>query len=452
MDRPKNASLSGSDNEEEIKQEPMDVPPIDTFETPGDKPSTTIRRREDDTPHGLRRMDETPHCINPSRMDTPHGPRPSSPSIRDELPRTKFDDDDDRNYARPGTDQPDSQEMGQNRTPSVARNPSPSRRGDDDTKERKMESDRVLQLCDGVQDLRIDVFMSALLYCGHKTISHTFSLIKRYTNVLKRLIPLNNMQAQIDCLQLVRFSWSRQTQMCVMVIDHLCRTGFIEPEAVIQWAYSDHMTSITFETDKDDEDEDFDIGIKEEDETIQWSNQPVNARPTLLEFYVWECLNGILARVGRRVKTVSEKLEQAKDALVMKRAGTVSTSESSSASSDDDSDEGKNTRRKVRMGARGRSRSVVTGGSSAVVARLNRERLAAVECQAACVQALLSNHAKLMLRVEQQMLVIGGANVQNDGLDVKPQVLESKVQSMRHIMFWLRGRLEQVLLDVSSRP
>nr|CAH8868234.1 unnamed protein product [Trichobilharzia regenti] len=146
------------------------------------------------------------------------------------------------------------------------------------------------ELSPGVTNLSIELFYSALLIAGYKTISHTFAFIRKYAAVIRTLT--SSVETQVEALHVIQAVWANHPQMIVIITEHMCRVGLIDPEAVVRWAYSPIMTSLT-------------------NDTVIMNS--ASARPKILDFYVWECLSRTLIRVGRRVARITSRLKLAKD-------------------------------------------------------------------------------------------------------------------------------------------
>ncbi|KAL3313656.1 hypothetical protein Ciccas_007740 [Cichlidogyrus casuarinus] len=131
-----------------------------------------------------------------------------------------------------------------------------------------------------------------------------------------------------------------------MLIGQFCNLGIIEPEAVINWAYSSQMTI-------------FSQSLKRE--TI--------AQPVILEFYVWECMDAAISRVTRFTEEAASRLR------------TRRLSQNSKCSSGYGSD---------------------TELEPSGIDDLKKEYDAAVIRQKEFYLMLLEKHATLMLTVEEQ--------------------------------------------------
>ncbi|CAH8643708.1 unnamed protein product [Heterobilharzia americana] len=316
----------------------------------------------------------------------------------------------------------------------------------------------VTELSPGVTNLSIELFFSALLIAGHKTISHTFAFIKKYAGVIRTLT--STVETQVEALHVIQAVWANNPQMIVIITEHMCRVGLIDPEAVVRWAYSPIMTSLT-------------------DNTINLNS--ASARPKILDFYVWECLSRTLIRVGRRVARITGRLELAKENVeVERRRSPYSTPDR------DEADQGEHPGGFVRNGGddssffkkpkdsisgrlrRNDNRKLIAGcelvsssddeaygggkdNADGRVARLEEARCEAVRSQCAVITLLLHRHARLTAELAAE---ISGSTLDHSLASESSFFLHETIQptslseqALRNIMFWLKGRLVQVVLE-----
>ncbi|GAB1600356.1 nuclear cap-binding protein subunit 1-like [Argonauta hians] len=88
--------------------------------------------------------------------------------------------------------------------------------------------------------LKIDVFVSTILYLGSKSFSHSFSAIAKFHYIFKTLV--ENEEGQICLLKTMYDLWKTHQQMLVVLIDKLLKTQIIECSAVANWLFSDEMS------------------------------------------------------------------------------------------------------------------------------------------------------------------------------------------------------------------
>ncbi|CAH8868627.1 unnamed protein product [Trichobilharzia szidati] len=323
-------------------------------------------------------------------------------------------------------------------------------------------AEMMAELSPGVTHLSIELFYSALFIAGHKTITHTFTFIRKYAAVIRTLT--SSVETQVEALHVLQAVWANHPQMIVIITEHMCRVGLIDPEAVVRWAYSPIMTSLT------------------DDAVIMNS---ASARPKILDFYVWECLSRTLIRVGRRVARITSRLKLVKDTP---EADKDKHQSSNSSSNQDNTDQKKyldSFRRngdsrdnpsfkKPRDCASGKQRKhpdkrklmagcelvsssddeTYGGGSDNTIgraARLEEARCEAVRSQCAVITLLLHRHARLTAEVAAE---ISGCTL-NSAITSDTTSQEAthppssglSEEALRNIMFWLKGRLVQVVLE-----
>nr|VZI01283.1 unnamed protein product [Spirometra erinaceieuropaei] len=293
------------------------------------------------------------------------------------------------------------------------------------------------QLCvvPGVTSRPLELFMTALLYRAHKTISHTCSLLKRYSETFRCLA--STVESQVEALHILQAVWVNQSQMVVVISDYMCRNGLLDPEAIVRWAFSPHMTAF-----KGPLSPSTDFYVK----------------PRILELHVWECLLHTLVRVGRRVAQINPKLEAAKESLEIQRH----KSDSDSSESEDEEDRGGRSKsislrrdrdtgghRRVRSRSSDESadgherdsrRSVAVADK---VTRLEEERCEAVRSQCAVITLLLHRHVRLIDSVEEAAEEAAA----NSAAGESEAAGEMSREELGFVSYWLKGRLMQTVLE-----
>ncbi|CAL8085278.1 unnamed protein product [Calicophoron daubneyi] len=385
--------------------------------------------------------DEDSPLINPNADD----PIASDPEL--DVP------DDDSDPERHAKDRPHITARRRLLRASALRNP-PGEPGQDDGAATENQTKApITDLSHGVTNLSIELFFSALFIAGHKTISHTFAFIRKYADVIRAIA--STVETQVEALHVLQAVWANHPQMIVIITEHLCRASLLDPEAIVRWAYSPIMTSLT---------------------EIPIGYNPSGARPRILDFYVWECLSRTLVRVGRRVTRITSRLEAAKEMLEMDRHHSSSSAEEDNRNRDDDNsgdDDNDNRGVKRRLGRKGGSmrsdkRDVIAGcelissddddalfGSKGLpgtrVARLEEARCEAVRSQCAVITLLLHRHARLTSEVASE---IAGSEQgvpfsarSSTLIHSSGQKLGLSKQALQHIAFWLKGRLVHVVLE-----
>nr|CAX73101.1 Nuclear cap-binding protein subunit 1 [Schistosoma japonicum] len=321
---------------------------------------------------------------------------------------------------------------------------------DDSIEKLPFNTTQAPELSPGVTNLAIELFYSAMLISGHKTISHTFAFIKKYAAVIRTLT--STVEAQVEALHVIQAVWANNPQMIVIITEHMCRVGLIDPEAVVRWAYSPIMTTLT-------------------DDSVNLNS--ANARPKILDFYVWECLSRTLIRVGRRVARITGRLELAKETMELdRRRSPYCTPDQDDADhggldgnngffkKPKDSISGRlkiRDRRRLMAGCELVSSSddeAYGGGKDNVsgrVARLEEARCEAVRSQCAVITLLLHRHARLTAELAAEMSGSTTNNSLNTDsaffLHETTQPTSLSDEALRNIMFWLKGRLVQVVLE-----
>ncbi|KAM7539393.1 hypothetical protein Aperf_G00000054603 [Anoplocephala perfoliata] len=285
-------------------------------------------------------------------------------------------------------------------------------------------------LVPGVTSRELELFMAALLNRAHKTISHTCTLLNRYSETFKTLA--STVELQVEALHILQAVWYNQSQMVVAISDYMSREGMLDPESVVGWAFSPSMSAFADAPD---------------------FNPPssVHIRPQLLQSHVWECLMHTLVRVGLRIAQITPKLEAAKDRMGSRRRRSDSGSRSDSASSDDDGNT--DLRNKILRGRRHRHRDQdrrrrsrsrdSDGGGTGVspdrLPRLEEERGEALRSQCAVITLLLHRNVRLIADVEAKTSMSDYMEPSTD--------LHSDVHNLQSVAFWLKGRLVQTVLE-----
>ncbi|XP_062577791.1 nuclear cap-binding protein subunit 1-like [Saccostrea cucullata] len=125
--------------------------------------------------------------------------------------------------------------------------------------------------------LRIDVFVSVLLYLGSKSFSHSFAAIAKFHHILKLLA--DTEEGQIWLLRTMFEIWSSHQQMMVVLVDKLLKTQIVEPSAVANWLFSSEM------------------------------------QPEFTKFYVWEIMHATIKKMSKQVDKLQQDVEDSKDKL-----------------------------------------------------------------------------------------------------------------------------------------
>ncbi|KAF5398680.1 Nuclear cap-binding protein subunit 1 [Paragonimus heterotremus] len=252
----------------------------------------------------------------------------------------------------------------------------------------------------GVTNLPVELFFSAMFIAGHKTISHTFSFIKKYANVIRTIA--STVETQVEALHVLQTVWANHPQMIVIITEHMCRTGLLDPEAIVRWAYSPIMTSLT----------EIPVGFN-----------PTSARPRILD-------------PERRGKSNGDgddedngKHRRGGD---NKRSGRRDLMAGCELVSSDDDD--------ALFGSR--------GPSGSRVARLEEARCEAVRSQCAVITLLLHRHARLTSELASEIAgeELGVSSMSRSStalLHSSGLKLGLSKQALQHIAFWLKGRLVQ---------
>ncbi|XP_029633354.1 nuclear cap-binding protein subunit 1 [Octopus sinensis] len=123
--------------------------------------------------------------------------------------------------------------------------------------------------------LKIDVFVSTILYLGSKSFSHSFSAIAKFHYIFKTLV--ENEEGQICLLKTVYDLWRTHQQMLVVLIDKLLKTQIIECSAVANWLFSDEMSH------------------------------------AFTSFFVWEIMHSTIKKMMKHVTKLQKEVEDARD-------------------------------------------------------------------------------------------------------------------------------------------
>ncbi|XP_046556398.1 nuclear cap-binding protein subunit 1-like [Haliotis rubra] len=125
--------------------------------------------------------------------------------------------------------------------------------------------------------LKIDVFVSSLLYLGSKSFSHSFAALAKFHSYLKSLGETE--EAQICILKSLYEVFKTHQQMMVVLVDKLVRTQVVECSSVANWLFSNEML------------------------------------PDFSCFYVWEIMHSTIHKMSNQVGKLQRKVEDAKDKL-----------------------------------------------------------------------------------------------------------------------------------------
>ncbi|VDK39052.1 unnamed protein product [Taenia asiatica] len=306
----------------------------------------------------------------------------------------------------------------------------PSKRVRNKEKMNENEDDLDNCLVPGVTNRELELFMTALLYRAHKTISHTCSLLNRYSETFKTLA--STVELQVEALHILQAVWCNQSQMVVAISDYMSRQGMLDPESVVGWAFSPFMSAFSG--------------------PLAPPPSTVHVCPRMLQSHVWECLMHTLVRVGQRIAQITPKLEAVKDHQAgahHRKSASGSRSDGSSSDMDNDDDDGdlrakivrgrRRHQRHCRSGSRGSSSGGGGGGGGASpdrLARLNEERGEAVRSQCAVITLLLHRHVRLVATVESKATE-----------EVETSDNQSDLVDLEAVAYWLKGRLMQTVLE-----
>ncbi|OTF74987.1 nuclear cap-binding protein subunit 1-like protein [Euroglyphus maynei] len=125
--------------------------------------------------------------------------------------------------------------------------------------------------------LKIEIFVTSLLNVSSKSMTHTFSFIAKYREVLKKLGQTE--EAQIWILDTIFEVWSSHQQLMVILIDKLMKSEVLPHSTVAIWVFSKAN-----------------------------SNEFMN-------FYMWEILHSTIKRTIRNIKKCTKELEETRTKL-----------------------------------------------------------------------------------------------------------------------------------------
>ncbi|VDP85940.1 unnamed protein product [Echinostoma caproni] len=305
----------------------------------------------------------------------------------------------------------------------------------------------VTDLSHGVTSLSVELFFSALFIAGHKTISHTFAYIRKYAGVIRTIA--STVETQVEALHVLQAVWANHPQMIVIITEHMCRCGLLDPEAIVRWAYSPIMTSLT----------EIPVGFN-----------PSAARPRILDpggrdgnardededdaYDNGHYRNDRNARSSRHADRARDKRSKSRSNRRDLMAGCeLVSSEDELNLEDEDAEE--DDVAVLGFGSK--------GPSGSRVARLEEARCEAVRSQCAVITLLLHRHARLTSEVasalvdDHELLGAPGAPGTAPGFPYTPrssallhdagQHLGLSKRALQHVAFWLKGRLVQVVLE-----
>ncbi|KAK7116077.1 nuclear cap-binding protein subunit 1-like [Littorina saxatilis] len=125
--------------------------------------------------------------------------------------------------------------------------------------------------------LKIDVFVSTLLFLGSKSFSHSFAALAKFYPNLKSLAETE--EAQIYMLKVVYSTWRTHQQMMVVLVDKMLRTEVVQCQAVANWIFSESM------------------------------------QKDFTSFFVWEILHGTIKKMTKQVNQLQSEVDDARDRL-----------------------------------------------------------------------------------------------------------------------------------------
>ncbi|XP_046913339.2 nuclear cap-binding protein subunit 1 [Dermatophagoides farinae] len=125
--------------------------------------------------------------------------------------------------------------------------------------------------------MKIEIFVTTLLNVSSKSMTHTFSFIAKYRQVLKKLAQTE--EAQIWILNTIFDVWSTHQQLMVILIDKLMKLEVLQYPTVAIWVFS-----------KANSDE-------------------------FMNFYMWEMLHSTIKRTIRNIKKCTNELEESRTKL-----------------------------------------------------------------------------------------------------------------------------------------
>lgn len=123
--------------------------------------------------------------------------------------------------------------------------------------------------------LKIDVFVSTILFLGSKSFSHSFSAIAKFHYIFKTLV--ENEEGQICLLKTLYDLWRTHQQMLVVLIDKLLKTQVIECSAVANWLFSGEMSH------------------------------------EFTSFFVWEIMHSTIKKMCKHVSKLQKEVDEARE-------------------------------------------------------------------------------------------------------------------------------------------
>lgn len=125
--------------------------------------------------------------------------------------------------------------------------------------------------------LKIDVFVSTLLFLGAKSFSHSFAAMAKFYPNLKSLAETE--EAQMYMLKTIYNTWANHQQMMVVLVDKLLRTEVVQCQAVANWIFSEQMQREFTST------------------------------------YLWEILHGTIKKMTKHVDQLQSEVDDSRDKL-----------------------------------------------------------------------------------------------------------------------------------------
>ncbi|PVD19770.1 hypothetical protein C0Q70_20261 [Pomacea canaliculata] len=125
--------------------------------------------------------------------------------------------------------------------------------------------------------LKIDVFVSTLLFLGQKSFSHSFAALAKFYPNLKSLAETE--ESQIYLLKTLHSVWGSHQQMMVVLVDKLLRTEIVQCHSVAIWLFSDTM------------------------------------QKDFTSFHVWEILHSTIKKMTKHVDQLQSEVDEARDKL-----------------------------------------------------------------------------------------------------------------------------------------
>ncbi|XP_052011099.1 nuclear cap-binding protein subunit 1-like [Xyrauchen texanus] len=130
---------------------------------------------------------------------------------------------------------------------------------------------------DSFNPLKIDVFLQTLLHLAAKSLSHSFSALAKFHEVLKNLTESD--EGKLHILRVLYDFWKGHPQMIYVLVDKFIRTQIVDCAAVANWIFSPEMAH------------DF------------------------TRFYVWEILHSTIRKMNKHVQKIQKELDEAKEKL-----------------------------------------------------------------------------------------------------------------------------------------